>query len=227
MKAAAIIAAAGAGLRMQNETRKQYLYLLGIPILARSVKLFCDRPDFEAVAVVIPPGEEAEVRALLEPFCSPGRLLFVEGGQTRQESVNKGLKALPLSAGPVCIHDAARPLASVALLEKLLAAAAEFGAAVPVIPLSDTVKEINTEGFITATPPRDKLRLVQTPQVFRRDLIEKAYRKAPANVTDDASLVEMTGFAVRTIPGEPRNFKITTSLDIALAVQLLKGEIDG
>ncbi|MDW7730399.1 MAG: 2-C-methyl-D-erythritol 4-phosphate cytidylyltransferase [Bacillota bacterium] len=227
MKVAAIIAAAGAGLRMLSETRKQYMRLEGMPVLVRSVKLFCDRPDFETVAVVIPAGDEAEVRALLEPFCSSERLLFVEGGQTRQVSVSKGLKALPPSAGLVCIHDAARPLASVVLLEKLLAAAAEYGAAVPVIPLNDTLKEIDPEGFITATLPRDKLRLVQTPQVFRRAIIEKAYREAFANATDDASLVELAGFVVRTVPGELTNFKITTPLDIALAALLLKGEIDG
>lgn len=226
MKAAAIIAAAGAGLRMQSKTRKQYICLAGVPVLARSVKLFLGRPDFNAVVVVIPPGEETEVKALLEPFCSLQELLFVEGGKTRQDSVKNGLTALPAEAGLVCIHDAARPLASAALLEKLLVTAAEFGAAVPVIPLSDTVKEIDDEGFITATPPRNRMRLVQTPQVFWRDLIEKGYRQASTFATDDASLVEKAGFAIKTVPGELANIKITTSLDLTLANQFLKGELN-
>jgi 2-C-methyl-D-erythritol 4-phosphate cytidylyltransferase len=226
MKAAAIVAAAGAGLRMKNETRKQYLVLAGQPVLARSLNLFIEYPGFETVIAVIPPGEEDAVKKLIGPFCPADMVKLVAGGKTRQESVEHGLALVPEWVDLVCIHDAARPLASPALLGNLLSAAAGFGAAIPVIPVSDTIKEISDEGFVTATPPRDKLRLVQTPQIFRRDLLKKAYELAGQGsfeATDDAALVEAAGYAVKTVPGEMTNLKITTPIDLVIAVQYLKG----
>ena len=227
MKAAAIVAAAGSGRRMKNNTRKQYLYLEGVPVLARSIKLFLDCSAINTVVVVIPDGEEDEVKRLIEPYCSFNKLFFTAGGETRQQSGTRGLAVLPAEAELVCIHDAARPLASSRLLENLLGAAAEFGAAVPVIRLSDTVKEVDEKGLIIATPRRESLRLVQTPQVFKRSLIEEAYRLADENgfeATDDAALIEAAGLPVKTVPGEEKNFKITTPLDLAFAELLLKGE---
>lgn len=227
MKAAAIVAAAGTGLRMKNETRKQYHILAGKPVLARSLNLFTDYPGFETVIAVIPPGDEDVVKKLIEPHCPVEQVALVAGGNSRQESVRRGLALVPDSVELVCIHDAARPLASPVLLRNLLSAAEEFGAAIPVIALSDTVKEIDdNEGFVTATPSRDRLRLVQTPQVFRREVLKKAFemaRQSGFEATDDASLVEAAGFAVKTIPGETANLKITTPLDLVMAMQLLKG----
>jgi 2-C-methyl-D-erythritol 4-phosphate cytidylyltransferase len=226
MKAAAIVAAAGTGLRMKNETRKQYLFLAGKPVLARSLNLFIEHAGFEAVIAVIPPGENDAVKKLIEPFCPAGKITMVAGGDTRQKSVRFGLELVPKSVDLVCIHDAARPLASPALLKELLLAAENFGAAIPVIAVSDTVKEINNEGFVISTPPRGNLRLVQTPQVFRRELLLKAFELAGQNgfeATDDASLVEAAGYAVKTIPGEPANLKITTPIDLVMAEQFLKG----
>ena len=226
MKAAAIVAAAGTGLRMKNETRKQYLVLAGKPVLARSLNLFIEHPGFETVIAVIPPGEEDAVKKLIEPFCPVGQVTLVAGGDTRQESVRCGLDFVPDWVDLVCIHDAARPLASPALLKDLLSAAEDFGAAIPVIAVSDTVKEIDNEDFVTATPFRDRLRLVQTPQVFRREILKKAFeiaKQSKFEAPDDASLVEAAGYAVKTIPGETANLKITTPIDLVMAVQLLKG----
>jgi len=226
MKAAAIVAAAGTGLRMKNETRKQYLILAGKSVLAHSLNLFLDYSGFETVIAVIPPGEEDAVKKLIGPLCPAEQVTLVAGGSSRQESVRRGLAQVPDWVDLVCIHDAARPLASPALLKNLLLAAEEFGAAIPVIAVSDTVKEINNEGFVTATPSRDRLRLVQTPQVFRREILKKAFemaRQSGFEATDDASLVEAAGFAVKTIPGETANLKITTPLDLIMAMQLLKG----
>jgi 2-C-methyl-D-erythritol 4-phosphate cytidylyltransferase len=226
MKAAAIVAAAGTGLRMKNETRKQYLILAGKPVLGRSLNLFIEHPGFDTVIAVIPPGEEDAVKQLIEPYCPVGQVTLTAGGDTRQESVRRGLDLVPDWVDLVCIHDAARPLASPDLLKILLSAAEEFGAAIPVIAVSDTVKEIDNEGFVMATPSRDRLRLVQTPQVFRRELLKKAYEMALRSgfeATDDASLVEAAGFAVKTVPGETANLKITTPLDLVMAVHLLKG----
>ena len=229
MKVAAIVAAAGAGLRMgkgvSGAGRKQYLELEGIPVLARSLNLFLGHTGMEKVIAVIPAREAETVRELLRPHCNLAKVLFVVGGAERQDSVRKGLEAVDEDIELVCIHDAARPLASPILLERLLEAASKEGAAVPVIALSDTVKEIDSNGYIVATPPRDKLRLVQTPQVFRRELINRAYSSAAGRgvtATDDAALVEELGETVTAVEGELSNLKITTPRDLALAAMMLK-----
>jgi 2-C-methyl-D-erythritol 4-phosphate cytidylyltransferase len=230
LKAVAIIAAAGAGLRMKSVARKQYLVLEGIPVLARSVRLFLDHPAFTEIIVVIPPGDDKVVRELLRPYFSLDRLKLVEGGATRQESVGNGLKAVSAGAKLVAVHDAARPLATSGLLALLLDSAAHWGAAIPVIQLRDTLKEVDDAGFVQATPAREKLRLVQTPQIFKRDLLEKAYQTfqdAGGKATDDAALVELLGEPVITVPGEQSNFKITSPLDLILASFILKGAGSG
>jgi 2-C-methyl-D-erythritol 4-phosphate cytidylyltransferase len=227
MKAAAIVAAAGAGLRMGNEIRKQYLEIAGVPVLVRSLQLFASCPLVDEIAAVIPAGDQKAVALLIEPYFRPGEIILVEGGSTRQESVARGLAALTGSADYICIHDAARPMAGAALLLDLLNNVPGCGAVVPVIRPADTVKEVDNRGYITGTPCRDKLRLVQTPQVFRRELIEKAYKEAEKRgtiATDDAALVEMIGVPVMTVPGEEGNFKITTPQQLELAEWFLKEE---
>lgn len=225
MDVSAIIAAAGKGLRMENATRKQYLILDKVPVLARSLNLFLEHSRVCEVIAVIPVGERPEVQNLLQPYCPIERIRLVDGGATRQDSVSRGLEALSGQEALICIHDAARPLVSAKLLEALLEAAEEWGAAVPVMPLADTVKEVDVQGMILSTPNRETLRLVQTPQVFRREVITGAYRRARdlgLIATDDASLVEAMGRPVRAIPGEPDNLKITSRRDLDLASLLLK-----
>jgi len=215
---------------MKSAARKQYLVLEGIPVLARSVRLFLDHTAFTEIIVVIPPGDDKVVRELLRPYISLGRLKLVEGGTSRQESVGNGLKAISAEAELVAVHDAARPLATPGLLALLLDSAALWGAAIPVIQLSDTLKEVDEAGFVQATPAREKLRLVQTPQLFKRDLLEKAYltfQDAGGKATDDAALVELLGEPVITVPGEQSNFKITSPLDLMLASLILKGAGSG
>ncbi len=227
IKAAAVIAAGGIGVRMGGATRKQYLVLKGKPVLAHSVSLFTDHRAVDEVIVAVPAGDTDSAKELLKPFCPPGSYKLVEGGATRQESIKNGLHALSSEADLVCIHDAARPLASRELLDSLLETAARQGSAVPVIALSDTVKEVNRDGYIVSTPPRENLRLVQTPQVFRRDIIVNAYlhaEKHSLEATDDAALVEHLGKPVATIPGELSNLKITSPRDLALAFYWLEGE---
>jgi 2-C-methyl-D-erythritol 4-phosphate cytidylyltransferase len=226
LNAVAIIAAAGAGLRMKSAARKQYLVLEGVPVLVRSVKLFLEHPAFTEVIVVIPHGDDKVVRELVKPYFSLDRLRLVEGGATRQESVDNGLKAISTEAELVAVHDAARPLATPKLLALLLDSAARWGAAIPVIQLSDTLKEVDDNGFVRATPAREKLRLVQTPQLFKLSLLEKAYKNfqdAKGKATDDATLVELLGEPVITVPGEQSNIKITSPLDLILASFILKG----
>lgn len=226
MDVSAVIAAAGKGLRMNSATRKQFLVLDGVPVLARSLQVFLDHGRVNEIIVVCPPGEKEETSKLLEPYSRPEMVRLVEGGASRQESVHKGIMALCQPAGLVCIHDAARPFASNRLLDKLLEAAALAGAAVPVIVPGDTVKEVDGKGMVLRTPQRTSLRLVQTPQVFKGEIIAEAYRNAgkkAITATDDASLVEALGKPVVTVPGEESNLKITTPLDLALANLLLKG----
>lgn len=226
MKVAAVIAAAGAGLRMEAAMRKQYFTLGGIPVLARSLKLFTGHRAVTEVIAVIPPGEAEAVRVLLQPHLPSEQIKLVEGGATRQTSVARGLALIAEDAELVCIHDAARPLASSDLLDRLIAAAARWGAAIPVLQPSDTIKEVDREDFVVKTLQRDKLRLVQTPQVFRLDLILEAYReaeKAGLTATDDASLIEMIEKPVKTLPGEAGNIKITKPDDFLVAALLLEG----
>jgi 2-C-methyl-D-erythritol 4-phosphate cytidylyltransferase len=227
LKLGAIIAAAGSGLRMNNSTRKQYLLLEGVPVLVRSVRLFLGHPALMRLVVVVPPADLEEAANLLQQYCPTDRLQLVGGRDTRQESVLKGLQAMPLDCDLICVHDAARPLATEALLERLIAAAQEYGAAVPVIDLSDTVKVVGEDEIIVSTPPRSNLRCVQTPQVFRAALIRQAYEEAAssgAQATDDASLVELLGEPVKTVEGESSNLKITAPPDLALAGWYLRGE---
>jgi 2-C-methyl-D-erythritol 4-phosphate cytidylyltransferase len=227
MQAAAVIAAAGEGLRMGSAIRKQYITLEGIPVLARSLLLFLEEQSIVEAVVVVPPGEIEAVSGLLAAHCSLSKVSFAEGGATRQESIGRGLRAVSGQVDLVCIHDAARPLVSKALLQSLLEAASCWGAAIPVIPLSDTVKEIDRDGFVVSTPLRERLRRVQTPQVFRRSLILEAHeqaRKCGLTATDDAALVEMLGQPVRTVPGELSNLKITSPRDLILASLILKGD---
>jgi 2-C-methyl-D-erythritol 4-phosphate cytidylyltransferase len=189
VQAAAIIAASGAGLRMGASLKKQYLLLDGVPVLARAVNIFTEHPDIRQIVVVISPGDTAFTRKILKPFCPLERLLIVEGGSRRQDSVFNGLQAVPAEVEFVCIHDGARPLADRKLIDAVMEAACRWGAAVPVLPVTDTLKEIDARGFIVKTIPRHGLRRAQTPQIFRRDLISEAYRKARMlgiEATDDA-----------------------------------------
>lgn len=226
MKTAALVAAAGAGLRMNTTKRKQYIILEEKPVLARSLNLFVNHPAVTEIIAVIPPGDTDVVIKLLKPFCPMERIRLVEGGNTRQESVSRGLRVVSSNVDLICIHDAARPLASTRLLDRLIEAAHCCDAAVPVVALTDTVKEVSEDGFVLLTPERERLRLVQTPQVFKRQLIIDAYEEAARSkviATDDASLVELLGKQVKAVPGETVNLKITSSLDLLVASFLLKG----
>lgn len=222
---AAIIAASGQGQRMETGVRKQYLFLEGVPVLARAVNLFVSHETVIQVIVVIPPGDDGYARKILKSFCPMEKLVFVEGGKRRQDSVFNGLQAVLPEAGLICIHDGARPLVSKELVEAVFEAAAEWGAAIPVIPVTDTLKELDYNGLIKGTIRRDSLRRAQTPQVFRHELIREAYHKAlvlGVEATDDAYLLELLGETVFAVPGDPANIKITCPQDLLIASALLK-----
>ncbi len=215
---AAVVVAAGRGLRAGGDQPKQYRMVGGQPVIRPSLATLAGHPGIEAVQPVIHPEDVDRFEA-----ASAGLALLppVFGGATRQVSVRAGLEALA-SRKPdlVLVHDAARPFASPALIARAMAAA-KSGAAVPVLPVVDTVKSIDAAGTITGTIDRERLRVVQTPQGFGFELLLDAHRRAVAagreDFTDDAALAEWAGLKVTTFEGEAGNVKLTTSEDFARA----------
>src|ERR1700724_2037723 len=216
---AAVVVAAGRGLRAGGDMAKQYRHLAGEPVIRRSLRLFAHHPEVALVQPVIHPDDGARFGAATDGLnlLAPGF-----GGATRQASVRAGLEALaPLRPDLVLIHDAARPYASAALVSRAIAAVAATGAAVPVMPLADTVKAIDAAGMIEQTLDRTKLRTVQTPQVFAFAPVLNAHQRAAAsgleNFTDDAALAEWAGLKVAVFAGEAGNLKLTTPEDVPRA----------
>lgn len=225
MKAAVIVAAAGRGTRMETTQNKQYLPLLGKPVLTHSLTACFASAVFSQTIVVITPGEEERFRrdVLLPHF--PGKSVrIVPGGKERQDSVCQAVQALDSDIGFVCIHDGARPLATPQLLAGTVDAARRHGAAIAAVPVKDTVKIVDNEGIVRETPPRNTLFAVHTPQAFRRDWLEDAYNKAYREgyyATDDAALLERYGYTVRVVMSDYENIKVTTPDDLILAETLL------
>lgn len=214
-RTAAIIVAAGRGLRAGAGGPKQYRSIGGRSVIARALQPFCSHPELAAVQPVV----NADDLAIFND--AVGALDYrppVNGGATRQESVRAGLEALAdLAPDVVLIHDAARPFANEALISRAIAAATETGAAVPVIPVTDTIKQVGAAGHVEATPDRAVLRIAQTPQAFRFDVILEAHRRAAKegrnDFTDDAALAEWAGLTVATFEGDLVNMKLTTPAD--------------
>lgn len=223
-----IIPAAGASSRFGGN--KLTVPLSGISSISRSIRIFLDRRDVAAVVVASDPTSRDDLnRALrLEERVSP-RLHWCDGGGCRAESVLAGLKRLgEMDAAPslVAIHDAARPAASQKLVERVFTAAREFGAAVPAIPVIDTIKRINREGFADQTLPRSELVAVQTPQAMRLDWLADAFERCPIpleSVTDDVQLLELAGRRVRVVEGEATNLKLTVPADVERLERILGG----
>jgi 2-C-methyl-D-erythritol 4-phosphate cytidylyltransferase/2-C-methyl-D-erythritol 2,4-cyclodiphosphate synthase len=216
---AAVVVAAGRGLRAGGDMPKQYRHLAGEPVVRTSLRVFANHPEVAMVQPVIHSDDEARFRGAVGDL----KLLApVFGGATRQASVRAGLEALaPFRPDLVLIHDAARPYASAALVSRAIAAVAVTGAAVPVMPVADTVKSVDASGVIEATLDRAKLRTVQTPQVFAFGPVLDAHRRATASgledFTDDAALAEWAGLKVAVFAGEAGNLKLTTPEDVARA----------
>ena len=218
MSVGVIIVAAGRGTRVGAAVPKQLLDLGGRSILRRSVDAFDRHPTVDALVVVLPAELVDNGPALVGHTDRPCR--FVAGGARRQDSVRQGLQALPSSIDLVLVHDAARPFADTALIDRVIAAAGASGAAIPAVSARDTVKRVDPDRqIVTATLPREEIWLAQTPQGFRRDVLTSAMALGDAGVegTDEAMLVERTGHAVRVVPGEARNVKITTTDDLTAA----------
>ena len=217
----AVIVAAGSASRMGG-IDKVMAPLGGEPMILRTVRAF---EDCEAVKEIVIVTREDLMGPIAE-LCSGFTKIrsVVQGGSSRQESVKLGLLAFSKEVRLAAVHDGARPLVSVELIDKVIRAAHSYGAAAPAIPVKDTIK-VFEGGFIAATPDRSTLRAVQTPQVMDRDLLLGALEKAEQEgtaLTDDCSAVEHIGMRVRLVEGEERNLKVTTPLDLKIAELLLE-----
>lgn len=210
-----IVPAAGRGERLGAGLPKALLPLAGEPLLVHAIRGALASGVVDAVAVAAPPDRLDEVHALLNDQVT--KLVTVAGGADRRESVARALAALPPDVDTVLVHDAARSLAPPEVFAAVAAAVADGAAAVvPALPVSDTVKQVE-RGVVVGTPDRNTLRAVQTPQGFRRDVLERAHAATTGAVTDDAGLVEQLGYQVRVVAGHEEAFKITRPLDLVLA----------
>jgi 2-C-methyl-D-erythritol 4-phosphate cytidylyltransferase len=235
MKVTVILPAAGLGTRMgravpekAGTSRKQFMLLEGSPILLHTIRKFVSTSAVSEIVVALRADDIDWVRELLraEKFSKPVRL--VEGGDSRQESVENALATLDENAELVAVHDAVRPFIESVVLEKVFAEAEESGAAIVGIVPVDTVKQVH-RNKIRQTIPRDRLILAQTPQVFRFDLLKAAFAKAREDGftgTDESSLVErLDQVEVSVVPGSDRNLKITKPSDMDLARLFLAEEM--
>lgn len=218
---AAIIVAAGKGTRMDSEIPKQYLFIAGKTILDTTLYKFEKSNDVDEIILVVNKDDIEFVKDEISPFYDKISHV-VAGGKTRTESVYQGIKKVRGNCDVVLIHDGVRPFVSYNLISTCIANAEIHKACIPVIDVSDTIKEVTEEGIVTKTLERKKLRAVQTPQGFKYDIIRKCYENAVTeseDVTfiDDASIVEYYGYKVKTIEGLQKNIKITTPLDLKIA----------
>jgi 2-C-methyl-D-erythritol 4-phosphate cytidylyltransferase len=220
-KTGAVIVAAGKGERMGG-VDKIFAPLAGKPLLARTVDAFENCPAIDCIVIVLGQHNIEAGKKLAADYGWKKVKDICIGGKERYESVSNGLRLLT-DCEWVVIHDGARPLVTQKLIETGLEAAKETGAAVAAVPVTDTVKMSSDDKFIIGTLPREKLWAVQTPQVFRFDIIKAAHAAGHKNVTDDAALVEKLGYKVKLYTGSYDNIKITTPTDLSLAEILVKG----
>ncbi|MGE5380977.1 MAG: 2-C-methyl-D-erythritol 4-phosphate cytidylyltransferase [Methylocystaceae bacterium] len=211
-----ILAAAGQARRMGMGRNKAYLLLQGKPILAYSLQFFAAWPEVKQVVVVTGQDEIALAEELVKNVpAAVDKTQVVVGGRERQDSVFIGLAMIATDIDWVAVHDAARPLISSDLFLDLLAQDAP--GVIPVIPVTDTVKQVDEQGMVVKTIPRSGLFMVQTPQVFQATVLRECYSRARAEGyygTDDASLLEHYGYPVKVVAGMKQNLKITTPLDL-------------
>lgn len=228
MTVAAVVPAAGRGERLGGGIPKAFRELAGRALLEHAVTALLESRAVDLVVAVVPAERCDQARRMLGPS-----VLVVAGGETRRQSVRRALAALPADVTGVLVHDAARPLAPSELVRVVVGAVVAGAAAVvPVLPLADTVKEVDPTGRVTATLDRSRLRTVQTPQGFTREVLVRAHAAAGSDeqpegsgtagaATDDAALVERIGVPVSVVPGDPMAFKITNAFDFALADLLI------
>jgi 2-C-methyl-D-erythritol 4-phosphate cytidylyltransferase len=228
MQVSAIIPAAGSGARMGG-IKKPYMDLAGKPILAHTLTIFQQCPLVNSIVVVTAKDDEARcVQDVVTAYGIDKSLSIVAGGDTRQESVFNALQELSSNTDVVVIHDAVRPFVTEEMILQSIDNANQYGSAIVAVPVKDTIKESDDDGFVMKTLDRYRLWAIQTPQTFKYDLIMKAHLYARDNsiqATDDAFLIEQIGHKVKLIMGSYENIKITTPEDIVIAKAILESRL--
>ncbi|HLX21196.1 MAG TPA: 2-C-methyl-D-erythritol 4-phosphate cytidylyltransferase [Gaiellaceae bacterium] len=217
----AILVAAGRGERLGSDQPKAFAKLGELPLLAEPLRRLDDSEWVDAVVVVAPPGWEEPAILLAEEIGAGKVRASVGGGETRADSVRAGLAEVPEDASVVLVHDAARPLVTDAVIERVLAPLSEgWDGVVPGLPVSDTVKRVGPDGGVEETVSRDGLWAVQTPQAFPADVLRRAV-DGGADATDCSGLVAAAGGRVKVVPGDPLLLKVTTADDLERVASLL------
>jgi len=219
-----LIAAAGSGRRMGAEGNKLLLPVAGRAVLAWTLDAALASPAITWIGLVGQPGDEQAIQAIVAAANPRIPVAWIVGGETRQESVSRGLAALPADAEGVLIHDGARCLVEPDLLKRCVMAVQQGLAVIAATPVTDTIKQVDGGGCITATLDRSQLWAAQTPQGFPVRQLRDAHATASAegwSVTDDAALFERLGLAVRVLEAPPSNIKLTTPFDLTIAEAVL------
>jgi 2-C-methyl-D-erythritol 4-phosphate cytidylyltransferase len=218
-RVAAIIPAAGSGVRLGADVPKAFLALGGLSLLTRSALAMSAVADILIIAAPVDGLDEASAQLAQVD----AEIHIVAGGEHRQESVANALRMVPEDVSIVLVHDAARPLVPVEVTQNVVAAIRGGAkAAIPVLPLVDTIKRVNNNGIAIETVDRNQLRRVQTPQGFDRATLDLAYQNPEVVATDDAGLMDALGIPVVTVAGDERSLKITTMADVKHALSLLE-----
>lgn len=223
MRVTAVVPCGGKGTRMGTSENKLFLPLLGESVLAHTLRALASHPQIEEIIVAAAPGEEDRIRAIYEALSFKTPLRIVPGGAARQDSVASGVRAA--SGEWVLVHDGARALVSAEIIRDTLADAAIYGGAAAGIAVKDTLKKISPDGKILKNVDREHLVRIQTPQVFRKEDLEKAYQRASAVglvATDECALMEEMGISPFVSKGSEENIKITTPDDLVIAEAVLK-----
>lgn len=218
-----VIVAGGKGMRMGADIPKQFIPIGGKPVLMRTLERFFACDGELKIILVLPHEQQAYWRQLCRDCAFNIPHTIVDGGETRFESSRKGLQAIPLdAAGLVGIHDGVRPFVSEAVIKRCFEAADESKAAIPVLPVTDTLRHVDRNG-VGRNVLRSDYRIVQTPQVFDIRLLRKAFEQPyQDSFTDEASVVESLGYTVEMVEGNRENIKLTTPFDLTLAEAMLK-----
>ncbi|MTI60604.1 MAG: 2-C-methyl-D-erythritol 4-phosphate cytidylyltransferase [Firmicutes bacterium] len=225
MSIGVVIPAAGQGSRMNSQTNKQYLGLADRPVLAHTIALFSDNPQIKEIIVVVRQEEIKYCRKkVINKYFNNKKIRIIAGGETRRESVFAGLRVFSPAINYVIIHDGARPILPVSVVERVILTVKENDAVSVGVKPKNTIKRVDGKGNVLETLDRGELVSIQTPQAFTRELIMKAHQEVASDlkVTDDAALVEFLGYQVKIISGSEENIKITTPEDIFIAESILE-----
>jgi 2-C-methyl-D-erythritol 4-phosphate cytidylyltransferase/2-C-methyl-D-erythritol 2,4-cyclodiphosphate synthase len=223
LKAAVVIAAGGTGTRMNAGVPKQFLQIAGKPILLHTIETISSLQEVTQIIIALPPEHIAEAEAILRRHPMRMEVRCIPGGPNRQESVRNGVAHASPDTDILLVHDAVRPLCPRDMMMRVLDAAWEKGAAVPGLPATETIQRVSRKGRVLATPPREELFAIQTPQAFHAGILKAALEQAHAVGflgTDESSVVRWAGHPVFVVPGSPDNLKITRPMDLDIAEQL-------